>query len=167
VTVDTKSLSNEELELVTRGFTRSIARDIGSNVDVPAPDVYTNPQVMSWLLDEYETIKGCHEPGVVTGKPLVLGGSKVRGESTALGAFFVIKSIASRSSVIVQGFGNAGLNLALMLYRDGYKVVGVSDSSTGVYSSEGINVPELINHKKARAVLRISSYPRILLMNYY
>jgi len=148
VTVDTKSLSNEELELVTRGFTRSIARDIGSNVDVPAPDVYTNPQVMSWLLDEYETIKGCHEPGVVTGKPLVLGGSKVRGESTALGAFFVIKSIASRSSVIVQGFGNAGLNLALMLYRDGYKVVGVSDSSTGVYSSEGINVPELINHKK-------------------
>ncbi|MFA5406588.1 MAG: Glu/Leu/Phe/Val dehydrogenase [Candidatus Nanoarchaeia archaeon] len=147
VTIDTKSLNNEELELITRCFTRSIAKDIGSNIDVPAPDVYTNSQVMSWLLDEYETIKGYHEPGVVTGKPLVLGGSLVRNESTALGAFFIIKNISSKSNVIVQGFGNVGLNLALMLYKNGYKIIGVSDSRSGVYSNEGINIPELINHK--------------------
>jgi len=149
VTINTKELSQDELENVTRGFTRSIARFIGKDVDVPAPDVYTNPQVMAWLLDEYETIKGLHEPGVVTGKPLILGGSEGRGQATALGAYYVIKNVASKNNtVIIQGFGNAGKNLAIMLYKEGYKIIGVSDSRSGIINKDGINVPELIKHKE-------------------
>ncbi len=148
VTVNTKELSKEELERVARGFTRSISGFIGKDVDVPAPDVYTNPQVMAWMLDEYETIKGRHEPGVITGKPLILGGSEGRGKATALGAYYIIREVSPKCDVVIQGFGNAGLNLALMLYNDGYKIIGVSDSKTGVYNKSGINIPELINYKK-------------------
>lgn len=147
VTVDTKSLSVDELESVTRAFTRSIKDFIGKNIDVPAPDVYTNPQVMAWILDEFESIKGRHEPGLITGKPLILGGSLGRDKSTALGAYFIVKEIMGKSSVIVQGFGNAGLNVALMLYNDGYKIVGVSDSKFGVYNESGVNVIELVRYK--------------------
>jgi len=149
VAVNTKELSEQELENVTRGFTRSISKFIGKDIDIPAPDVYTNSQVMAWLLDEYETIKGRHEPGVVTGKPLILGGSKGRDKATALGAYYVIKNVAPKNnSVVIQGFGNAGMNLALILYKQGYKVIGVSDSRSGVSNKEGINIPELITHKK-------------------
>src|SRR3989339_1201741 len=103
VTVDTKSLSVEELESVTRAFTRSIKDFIGKDIDVPAPDVYTTPQVMAWILDEFESIKGRHEPGLITGKPLILGGSLGRDKSTALGAYFIVKEVMGKSSVIVQG----------------------------------------------------------------
>ena len=102
---------------------------------------------MAWILDEFESIKGRHEPGLITGKPLILGGSLGRDKSTALGAYFIVKEVMGKSSVIVQGFGNAGLNIALMLYNDGYKIVGTSDSKFGVYSEAGINVNELIKHK--------------------
>ena len=93
VTVNPKELSDNDLENVTRGFARSISNDLGSNIDIPAPDVNTNSKIMSWMLDEYETIKGRHEPGVITGKPLVLGGSLGRDSSTAMGAFYIIKTI--------------------------------------------------------------------------
>jgi len=158
VAVNTKELSEQELENVTRGFTRSISNFIGKDIDIPAPDVYTNSQVMAWLLDEYETIKGRHEPGVVTGKPLILGGSKGRDKATALGAYYVIKNIAPKNnSVVIQGFGNAGMNLALILYKQGYKVIGVSDSRSGVSSKEGISIPELITHKKKTG--SVKSFP--------
>jgi len=148
VAVNTKELSKEELENVTRSFARSISRFIGSDIDIPAPDVYTNPQVMAWLLDEYEALKGKHEPAVVTGKPLILGGSKGRDKATARGCYFIIKEVLKKGDIIIQGFGNAGRNLALMLFDDGYKIVGISDSKGGIYDPDGISVPELIKHKE-------------------
>ncbi len=149
VIVNTKSLSTNELEGVARGFARAISGFIGVNKDIPAPDVYTNPQVMAWILDEIEAIRGYHEPGVITGKPLVLGGSAGRSKATAMGAYFIIKEVVPSGSVIIQGFGNAGRNLALMLHESGYKVVGVSDSRGAVYNKSGLNIPLLVKHKNS------------------
>lgn len=148
VKVNAKELSAKELEYVTRSFTRSISEFIGPKRDIPAPDVYTNEQVMMWMRDEYEKIKGVKAPGVVTGKPLDKGGSLLRDVATSLGAFFIIKRTSKPTSVIVQGFGNAGMNIALMLHKEGYKMVGISDSRGGVYNDKGINVPELVEHKR-------------------
>lgn len=148
VTVNTKELNINDLENVSRGFARSISNDIGANIDVPAPDVYTNSQIMSWILDEYETIKGRHEPGAITGKPLILGGSLGRDTSTAMGAFYICKSIKQNKSAVIEGFGNAGINLATLLYNEGYKIIGVSDSKGAIYNKAGLEIPKLINHKE-------------------
>ncbi len=154
VIVNTKSLSTNELEGVARGFARAISGFIGVNKDIPAPDVYTNPQVMAWILDEFEAIKGYHEPGVITGKPLVLGGSAGRSKATAMGAYFIIKEVIPSGSVIIQGFGNAGRNLALMLHESGYKVVGVSDSKGAVFNKSGLNIPSLVKHKNSTGTVK-------------
>ncbi len=124
VVVDTKKLSKGELERLSRAYIREIYKFIGPDTDIPAPDVNTTPQIMAWMLDEYEEITGRHAPGVITGKPVEIGGSLVRDISTSLGGVFVLKEAMKESKikpentkVAVQGFGNAGMNIARILYE--------------------------------------------------
>lgn len=144
VTVDPAGLSETELERMTREFTRRIYKDIGPYQDIPAPDVYTNPMVMSWMADEYSQIVGRQEWGVVTGKPVERGGSQGRGVATALGGFYVLEEVLAQQGkdprlmkFAIQGFGNAGLNMAKILSQRGWPVVAVSDSRGGVYNPAG------------------------------
>lgn len=155
VAVNPKELSRRELELVTRGYIRAISDYIGPYKDIPAPDVYTDEKIMAWILDEFERIKGEHVPGVVTGKPIELGGSKARSYSTSLGGIHVleeamkkIKMDKARSCIAIQGFGNVGENAARILHQTGYKITAVSDSKGGVINDEGIDIPELMEHKQ-------------------
>ncbi|NQW18870.1 MAG: Glu/Leu/Phe/Val dehydrogenase [Chloroflexi bacterium] len=150
VIVDPKSLSRLELERLSRGYMRQIARFVGPNLDVPAPDVYTNAMVMGWMFDEYSRMTGSREPAVITGKPIPLGGSLGREDATGRGAYYVIKEIErqrkwdpSKITVAVQGFGNAGQFVADFLFQDGYKIVAVSDSQGGIYRPQGFDIPSL------------------------
>jgi glutamate dehydrogenase/glutamate dehydrogenase (NAD(P)+) len=155
VIVNPKELSRGELERVTRGYIRAIHRFLGPRRDIPAPDVYTNAQIMAWILDEYEKTTGESAPGVVTGKPLALGGSKARSYATSLGGSYVLKEALkllnmdkSQGNVAIQGFGNAGANLARILHEDGYKVIAVSDSKGGILNKKGLPIGEVLKHKK-------------------
>lgn len=158
VTVDPKSLSENELETVSRGFMKAMHQFIGPMVDVPAPDVYTSPKVMAWMLDEYEKIKGYKAPATITGKPLQLGGSKVRDYSTAMGGVYIldeaIKIYGLNKRVVIQGFGNAGMNLARILSERGYKIIGVSDSRSALYCEDSFNIEQLAAHKKNTGSLK-------------
>jgi glutamate dehydrogenase/leucine dehydrogenase len=133
---------------------RAIWKFIGPNLDVPAPDVYTDPRIMGWMLDEYEKMVGFHAPGVITGQPLSIGGSKGRGYSTAQGGYYVLNEAAKKlkikegATVAVQGFGNAGANMAKIVAENGYKVVAVSDSRGAVYNSKGLDIQALLRHKE-------------------
>jgi glutamate dehydrogenase (NADP+) len=154
ITVDPKALSKFELERLTRGYIDAIADFIGPNVDIPAPDVYTNAMIMGWMMDQYSIIRRQITPAVVTGKPLTMGGSLGRDSATATGAFFVIESmlpkfekVPQETTVAIQGFGNAGGILAELLYKAGYKVVAVSDSQGGIYSKQGLDIPHIREHK--------------------
>jgi len=154
VIVDPKTLSEMELERLSRGYMHAIGEFIGPNKDIPAPDVYTNPKIMGWMMDEYENMKGENLPGVITGKPLSIGGSKVREYATAQGAFYVLETAAKKiglnkgATVAIQGFGNAGSYLASMLEKSGYKIIAVEDSKGMIYKETGINIEDLIEHKK-------------------
>lgn len=154
VTVDPKALSKLELERLTRGYIDAIADFIGPNVDILAPDVYTNAMIMGWMMDQYSIIRRQITPAVVTGKPLTMGGSVGRDAATATGAFFVIESILPKfdrvpheTTVAVQGFGNAGAWLAELLAKAGYKVVAVSDSQGGIYAKKGLDIPSIRQYK--------------------
>lgn len=155
ITVDVKQLSKGELERLTRGYARAIAEFIGPYKDIPAPDVYTNPQIMAWIMDEYSRIKGQNEPAVVTGKPVETGGSLGRDTATALGGYFVFENISKKlnynsgTTIAIQGFGNAGMNFAKIAYSKGYKVAAVSDSKGGIYNPEGLDINRVIEHKNA------------------
>ncbi len=154
VTCNPKLMSAGELQNMTRRYTSDISMMIGPNRDIPAPDVNTNPQVMAWIMDTYSMHHGYSIPGVVTGKPLILGGSEGRGEATGRGTVFAIQDAAptqnidlSAATVVVQGFGNAGSVAAQLLYDDGVKIVGVSDSSGGISNPAGLNIPAVAAHK--------------------
>lgn len=154
VAVNPKELSRNELERVTRSYIRAIADYIGPFRDIPAPDVYTDEKIMVWILDEFERIKGEHVPSVVTGKPIELGGSKARRYSTSLGGIYVLEEAMKKvgmdktdASVIVQGFGNVGENVARILHEKGYRVIGVSDSKGGIMNDEGLDIPGVMKHK--------------------
>jgi glutamate dehydrogenase/leucine dehydrogenase len=156
IVVNPKELSDGELERLTRGYIRAIHSFIGPHRDIPAPDVYTDERIMAWILDEYEKTLGESAPGVVTGKPLALGGSKARSYSTALGGSYVLEEAMKqfgiakrRCSVAIQGFGNAGSNIARILYENGYRVIAVSDSRGGVLEEEGLDIEKVVEHKKA------------------
>ena len=156
ITVNPKALSRLELERLSRGYIDAIADFIGPDVDILAPDVYTNSMVMGWMMDQYSTIKRQISLGVVTGKPISMGGSLGRDAATALGAFFAIETILPKfdrapqsTTVAVQGFGNAGATLAELLHRSGYKVVAVSDSQGGIYSKNGLDIPSIRQVKDA------------------
>ncbi len=154
VMVDPKQLSKDELESLSRGYIRELHPFIGPDKDVPAPDVYTDGQVMSWMLDEFEKINGKHAPGMITGKPLELGGSKVRDYATAMGGAICLRELMkaqkqkiSGAKIAIQGFGNAGSFMAKILDDWGAKIVAVSDSKGGIVNEKGLNVAEVSAHK--------------------
>jgi glutamate dehydrogenase (NADP+) len=154
VEVDPRTLSLAETERLSRAYVRAIADVIGVNRDVPAPDVYTNARTMAWMADEFASIQREHEPGVITGKPIGLGGSLGRDDATARGGYYCLKEIETQRAwkpndirVAIQGFGNAGMHFAKLLHKDGYRVVAVSDSRGGVYLPEGLGIRQVIEHK--------------------
>ena len=157
ITVNPKELSRMELERLSRGYIDAIADFIGPDVDSLAPDVYTNPMIMGWMMDQYNIITRQIAPtGVVTGKPISLGGSLGRESATALGAFFVIEATLPKfdrrpetTTVAIQGFGNAGSLLAELLFQAGYKVVAVSDSQGGIYAESGLDIPSVRQMKES------------------
>ncbi len=153
VIVNPKELSQSELERLSRAYIKAIAKFVGPNIDVPAPDVYTNPQVMAWMLDEYEKMLGKHAPNLITGKPIELGGSLGRGLATSQGGFYVIQEMEKTlnkkfETFAIQGLGNVGGGLAKLLFDAGYKVVALSDSKGAIYSKDGLNVDAVFEHKK-------------------
>jgi Glutamate dehydrogenase/leucine dehydrogenase len=154
-----RDYSKGELERISRGFMEAIADFVGPDKDIPAPDVYTNAQTMGWMMDTYSRMKGKYSPGVITGKPLIVGGSKGRNEATAQGCVYTILAAledkgvrAEDTTVAVQGFGNAGRIAAKLLSDAGCKIVAVSDSKGGVYNPDGIDVEEAGRLKDAGAL---------------
>lgn len=154
ITVNPKELSKAELERLSRGYINAVADFIGPDTDIPAPDVYTNAMIMGWMMDQYSIIKRQIVPAVITGKPLSMGGSLGRETATARGAFHVIQTAMATQKkrpsdlrVAIQGFGNAGSHLALLLQEAGYRIVAVSDSQGGIHSENGLHIPSLIEFK--------------------
>jgi glutamate dehydrogenase (NAD(P)+) len=155
VVCDPKQLSQRELERLTRRFTSEIINEIGPERDIPAPDVGTSAQVMAWIFDTYSMNKGHSVLGVVTGKPLNIGGSLGREEATARGALYILRDALRKkelrmqgATVAVQGFGNVGAYLARFLAEDGARVVAISDSAGGLYNARGIDVAAALAHKR-------------------
>lgn len=155
VIVEPQRLSKGELERLSRGYIRALYKYVGPTQDVPAPDVYTNAQIMAWMLDEYEQLVGEHAPGMITGKPRSIGGSAGRDTATAQGGVYVLREIVqklgwnpSETRVAIQGFGNAGAHVARLLSAAGYRIIAVSDSQGGVVSTTSLNIAELSAHKQ-------------------
>ena len=166
VTCNPKELSEREQERLARGYIRKTAGLLKVTKDVPAPDVYTNPQIMAWMMDEYETIVGEKHPGVITGKPLAIGGSQGRHDATARGGVYTVREAArkldldaSKTTYAIQGFGNAGQHAAVLHQEvlSGGKLVAISDSSTGIYNKNGINAQEAIHYKQENG--RLQGFP--------
>jgi glutamate dehydrogenase/leucine dehydrogenase len=154
VVCDPKKLTLGELERMTRRYAFEIAPIIGPDRDIPAPDVYTDEQTMAWIMDTISMIRGHTELGVVTGKPLSLGGSHGRGEATARGCLYALREACSirglslkGARVVVHGFGNAGAHMARLVAADGARVIGLCDSRSGVYAESGIDVQRALRHK--------------------
>ncbi len=151
-----KEMSPGELERMTRRYTSEISMIIGPLIDIPAPDVYTDAQIMAWIMDTYSMQQGYSVPGVVTGKPIALGGSEGRTEATARGVLYCIREASrvvnidpKKSTAVVQGFGNVGWNTARLLRAElGSKVVAVSDSSGGIYDPNGLDPVRIYEHKE-------------------
>jgi glutamate dehydrogenase (NAD(P)+) len=161
VIVDPKKLSMKELEALTRRFTTEIEVLIGPERDIPAPDVNTNAQVMAWMMDTYSMHQGFTVPGVVTGKPISLGGSEGRNEATARGTVFCVVEAAAhlgldlrQSRVAIQGFGNAGSIAARLIAEEGATVVAVSDSTGGIHAPSGLDVAKVIAWKKEHGTVQ-------------
>ena len=156
VICDPKALSTGELERLSRAYMRNVFQFIGPERDVPAPDVYTTPQIMAWMMDEYSVMMGKTQFGVITGKPIALGGSKGRGDATARGGMFTIREAAkalkidlSKATVAVQGYGNAGYYAAKLCQEFfGSKIVAVSDSRGGRFNDKGIDPEKALNCKE-------------------
>ena len=194
IKVNPKELNKNEIEKLSRAYIRAFHDVIGVGKDIPAPDVYTNSQIMAWMLDEYEKIKGWREPGMITGKPVELGGIAIREDATSQGGYVVLKEFlkneqnkrlnkdiqasekqsskdldinnaeqgkkaedeSSESAsvnknnfkIAIQGFGNAGMNIAKILFKDGFNVVAVSDSKGGIINHDGLNIEEVVDAKK-------------------
>lgn len=151
ITVDPHNLSPGELERLTRAYVRAFADVIGPQKDIPAPDVNTNPTIMRWFRDEWERIVGHSDPAVVTGKPVSEGGSEGREEATGLGGAYIFTKYFSHSTpqdmtIAVQGFGNVGGIFAKVLHEMGYRIVAVSDATTGLYNEHGLDIPALLSH---------------------
>ncbi|HOK57127.1 MAG TPA: Glu/Leu/Phe/Val dehydrogenase [bacterium] len=151
-----KELSDSEKERLARGYIRELAEFIGPEKDIPAPDVYTDPQIMAWMMDEFSKIKGYNSFGVITGKPLALGGSLGRNDATARGGIYCVREAAKylkinlkNSKVAIQGFGNAGSYAAILSQEIlGAKIIAVSDSKGGIYSEKGLDPYKVIEYKK-------------------
>jgi glutamate dehydrogenase (NAD(P)+) len=161
ICVDPKKLSKGELERLTRRYTAEIINIIGPDIDIPAPDVNTNAQVMAWIMDTYSMNKGRSIPGVVTGKPIEIGGSVGRESSTGMGLLYVLEALCEKLNlalktmrVVIQGFGNVGGTSAKLLYEKGVKVIGISDISGGLYCKEGLDVNQLLSWRDKNGLLK-------------
>jgi glutamate dehydrogenase (NAD(P)+) len=160
VTCNPKAMSEREKQRLARAYMRAVARIVSVSKDVPAPDVYTTPQIMAWMMDEYEVIMGEHHPGVITGKPISLGGSEGRGDATARGGVYVAREAGKvlgidlkGKTMAIQGFGNAGQFAALLGEEVlGLKLVAASDSKGGIYNPKGLDPKKVVDYK-----LRIGS----------
>jgi glutamate dehydrogenase (NAD(P)+) len=150
-----KEMSDREIESLSRGFIGAIYKFIGPELDIPAPDVYTTPKIMGWMMDEFSKIRQCYSPGVITGKPLSIGGSLGRGDATAKGAWYTIRESVKylkwdmkKTTTVVQGYGNAGSYIAQFLHDQGSKVIAVSDSQGGIYNEAGLDPYKVLEHKE-------------------
>lgn len=160
IEVNPETLSNSELERLSRGYIREIHNFIGPEIDIPAPDVNTNEKIMAWMVDEYSIIKGKFVPGVVTGKPLELGGSKGRAVATGLGGAYILREFiqkekwdSSKIKIVVQGFGNVGFNIVKILDEWGYKIIALGDAEKSIYNKEGLNIKEIISKQKKEGII--------------
>ncbi len=165
VICDPKKLNGYELENMTRAYTRAIYKFIGPSIDILAPDVYTTPQIMAWIMDEYSRLKGYNSFGAVTGKPLEVWGSQGRGDATATGGMYILREAAKykklnlkKATIAIQGFGNAG-NFAFSLSKKffGSKVVAISDSSGAIYSKKGLDYARVAEAKKKNGTVQAYS----------
>ncbi|HEX7550706.1 MAG TPA: Glu/Leu/Phe/Val dehydrogenase [Candidatus Methylomirabilis sp.] len=155
VTCNPKTMSEREKERLARGYVRAVAGILSVSKDVPAPDVYTTPQIMAWMMDEYETLTGEHHPGVITGKPIPLGGSEGRGDATARGGIYVTREAARElgidlagKTMAIQGFGNAGQHAALLGHEVlGLRLTAASDSKGGIYNAKGLDAHKVVDYK--------------------
>jgi glutamate dehydrogenase (NAD(P)+) len=164
VACNPKIMSRPELQRLTRRYTSELINVFGPQTDIPAPDVYTNPQIMSWIMDTYSVSVGYAEPGVVTGKPIAVGGSLGRNEATSRGCIFTIYSLLQRlnrkvedQTVAVQGCGNVGYHAAQIIHDSGATVVAVSDSKGGVFNAKGLDPRALAKHKEESG--SVTDYP--------
>ena len=155
IQVNPKELSGGEVQQLARAYVQEFQDHIGPDIDCPAPDVNTNPDIMAWMRDEYEKVTKTYSPAVITGKPLSYGGSLGRDTATARGGFFLIEEMIERAAldpdelkVIVQGFGNAGLHIAHLLHNAGFAIVAISDSHGGIYSPDGIDPVRIAKYKR-------------------
>ena len=147
IPIDPRKLSASELEQLTRGFVQGIAPIIGPEKDIPAPDVNTTPQIMAWIMDEFSKLQGHNVPGVVTGKPVILGGSRGRNEATGRGVMLTLMNLLNKlgqkphgMTVAIQGFGNVGSTAARLIREKGLKIVAISDAYTALYNKDGIDI---------------------------
>ncbi len=166
VTCNPKEMSETEKERLARAYIRQVGRILGVTKDVPAPDVYTTPQIMAWMMDEYETIEKENHPGVITGKPISVGGSQGRMDATARGGVYIVREASkikgidpAKAKYAIQGFGNAG-QFAATLHKeilDGGKLVAVSDSTGGVFNPDGFDPQEMVDYKLNNG--KVSGFP--------
>jgi glutamate dehydrogenase (NAD(P)+) len=162
VTCNPKEMSEREKQRLSRAYMRAAARILSVSKDVPAPDVYTTPQIMAWMMDEYEVLVGEHHPGVITGKPIPLGGSEGRGDATARGGVYALREAGKvlgidlkGKTMAIQGFGNAGQFAALLAHEIlGLKLVAVSDSKGGIYNSKGLDPKQVVDYKLKKGSLQ-------------
>lgn len=160
VKVNPKELSNLELERLSRGYIRAFADVVGESRDIPAPDVYTNATIMGWMADEFSVISRKQSPGVITGKPVHLGGSQGRESATGRGALFCLNEYVTRNKkdktklkIAVQGFGNVGYHFARLAEKEGYQIVALSDSQGAIYSEEPLNIEDVYKFKQESSQL--------------
>ena len=155
IVCDPRDMSFRELERLSRGYVRAISQIVGPTKDIPAPDVFTNSQIMAWMMDEYSRIDEFNSPGFITGKPLVLGGSHGRESATAKGVTICIHEAAKKrgieikgARVVVQGFGNAGSYLSKFMHDAGAKVIGISDAYGALHDPNGLDIDYLLRSKR-------------------
>jgi glutamate dehydrogenase (NAD(P)+) len=162
VTCNPKEMSEREKQRLARAYMRAAARILSVSKDVPAPDVYTTPQIMAWMMDEYEVLVGEHHPGVITGKPIPLGGSEGRGDATARGGVYALREAGKvlgidlkGKTMAIQGFGNAGQFAALLAHEIlGLKLVAASDSKGGIYNPKGLDPKQVVDYKLKKGSLQ-------------
>lgn len=165
ITVDPKKLSSLEIERLSRAYISAISDIIGPDKDIPAPDVYTTPQIMGWMVDEYSKIQRSYQPGVITGKPVSLGGSLGRDDATGRGGFYSLESLKGRigitqknPTVAIQGFGNAGTHFAKLAMAAGYHIMAVSDSKSAIVAESPLDVDAVMRCKRETGELKAVTY---------
>ncbi|WP_286229461.1 Glu/Leu/Phe/Val family dehydrogenase [Neobacillus mesonae] len=157
---DPRKMSQDELERLSRGYVRAVSQIVGPTKDIPAPDMYTNSQIMAWMLDEYDHIREFDSPGFITGKPIALGGSKGRETATSKGVLYTLQRVCDLrkmslkdTRIIIQGFGNVGSYLAKYLYDLGAKVIGIGDVLGGLYDENGLDIPYLLENRDSFGIV--------------